>query len=221
MDFTKYADDSDEEEYVEAPGTCENLLARKVRECTLTVTPNTDLYRRPGKEFNNADIFTIPGPEGPFIFSCRVTIKEIKHEFQQAGIVLFGSPIEVNDNWIKAGVEFYAGQVGLSTVITRGSHGSDWAIGEFSRKEVDFWIQFRRNWKGAIEIIYDYDGFNWTLARKSYDWGLGSLQLGVYGAAPEGPSFDVEFSEFIIIEPHMDRERFVNLGLVEESKTKG
>ncbi|KAJ3114965.1 hypothetical protein HDU96_001406 [Phlyctochytrium bullatum] len=181
------------------------FLTGAVPSISFTATSNTDLYRRPGKAFSNADVHTVASPHGAFSFTLRTQIPALPAEYQQAGIVLLAAPLSENDRWIKAGVEKWGGKPRMSVVITRGEEGSDWSVAPWGVPAsadggVDFWMRLKRTADGTITIECSYDGTEWYLVRKSYSWDTNPLQIGFMAAAPDnGPSFPMTFSEFKVV----------------------
>ncbi|KAI8810221.1 hypothetical protein BJ742DRAFT_737480 [Cladochytrium replicatum] len=177
-----------------------SFVEGKVAVLNASVPESTDLYRRPGKAFCNAITHTTESPKGAFTATVRTTIPALGKQYQHAGPVLIASPLAENDNWIKAGVEFWNGSPRASVVITRGENGSDWSVSTFGKDSADFWCRILRNAEGTVLVEISYDGKAWELLRKTYNWGTEPVQIGVMAAAPEpGTAFDVAFSEWSLV----------------------
>ncbi|KAJ3108506.1 hypothetical protein HK100_003424 [Physocladia obscura] len=191
-------------------------------ELTLRCETGTDLYRRPGKSFNNATVRTVPTSSGGFAASVYVTVAQLSGEYQQAGLVFAVDSSALTDGssenaaWIKAGVERWHGSLRASVVVTRAGV-SDWSVADFalfnsdtsrldSSASVGFTVRIVRAADASIVVemkdaASDSDSDGWVLLRKTYAWSSAPALVGVMCAAPEqGPAFDAHFSAFKLLQ---------------------
>jgi regulation of enolase protein 1 (concanavalin A-like superfamily) len=109
-------------------------------------------------------------------------------QYDQAGIGLLAD----DENWIKAGVEMFDGEVRASTVVTRGF--SDWSLvstGAFER----FTVSAHRE-GNAVWVRYGTDGGEpVTLMRHAYFPPEVEVKAGIMVAAPVGEGFVTQFHE--------------------------
>ncbi|KAJ3353556.1 hypothetical protein HDU83_006634 [Entophlyctis luteolus] len=186
-----------------------SFITINMSKITLVAGTRTDLYRRPGKAYANAPVHVVPTPEGEFSATVRVRMPVARVEYHQAGI-LFATSAEAlgrNDDWIKAGVEFWGGRVRASVVVTRGIAGSDWSVGDFDAFALEdadaggdfvaFRVRLSRAADGTIVVEMEDKESEWVLVRKSYGWGNAVACVGVMCAAPgDGAGLETVFDDF-------------------------
>ena len=109
------------------------------------------------------------------------------HEFDQAGLFLYADP----EHWVKAGVEFADGVLGLGAVVTDGM--SDWSVGH-----VPEWMNARirvrvSRTEDAITVRARANDEPWRLVRlapinPTLAWSAGPL-----AASPSRAGLEVTF----------------------------
>ncbi|KAI8823072.1 uncharacterized protein EV422DRAFT_523245 [Fimicolochytrium jonesii] len=175
----------------------------------LTAEPHTDLYRRPGKIFDNAPRGLIPAT-GDFKFQAGFTAT-YEEEYQQAGLCLYNGPEE----WIKAGVERYDGKPRTSVVVNRKGGWSDWSVSELVSKytvglDVDspslvrIVMRFVKTGETIqVELLHGVTG-KWELVRKTYGWDAEVMNVGLMAASPGDLGLTVKF-QFSTLDPALAR----------------
>lgn len=111
-------------------------------------------------------------------------------EFDQAGLFV---RIDA-ERWMKAGIEFADGHLGLGAVVTDGR--SDWSVGY-----VDEWmaseITVRVNrWADALIVRARADDGEWRLVRVAPFDAEAAASAGPYLAAPTRSGFTVDFTRW-------------------------
>jgi regulation of enolase protein 1 (concanavalin A-like superfamily) len=61
----------------------------------------------------------------------------------------------------------------------------------------DVWFRVKKQ-ECSLEVFYSLDGADFAMLRTAYLQCLHTLDVGVMCAAPQGPGFRIEFSEFSI-----------------------
>ncbi len=93
---------------------------------------------------------------------------------------------------MKCGTEFFDGRRHASVVFTR--EFSDWSTRpELSNTAPIWWRAVRK--KDSIETLCSLDGKNFTSVRQGYFAPATKVDVGIMGAAPEGPGFESVFDE--------------------------
>jgi regulation of enolase protein 1 (concanavalin A-like superfamily) len=155
---------------------------------TVHADPQTDFWRvtSSGVVRDNGHIYglTLAGD-----FTVTATFSgEFAAQYDQAGIAL---AID-GENWVKAGVELFDGELRASTVVTRGF--SDWSLvtaGAFER----FTIRAERE-GDAVWVRYGLDGAEpVTLLRHAYFPPEVETKVGIMTASPVGEGFVTQFHE--------------------------
>lgn len=111
-------------------------------------------------------------------------------QFDQAGLFVRVDP----EHWVKAGVEFADGHLGLGAVVTAGN--SDWSIGR-----TDEWIGHEitirvSRWPDALIIRARSDADPWRLVRVAPFPAEASAAAGPFLAAPTRAGLSVTFSRW-------------------------
>lgn len=118
----------------------------------LTAPPNTKIWRKPGDQDDTTAPMILTTLEQPFILAEVTVSAEFEMDWDQGGLVIFagsapGQPSPpsallrrrrpripghlaqgTSGKWVKAGLEFTGGELGLSTVVANPSCGSDWSF---------------------------------------------------------------------------------------------
>lgn len=112
-------------------------------------------------------------------------------QFDQAGVFV---RIDA-EHWMKAGVEFADGHLGLGAVVTAG--GSDWSVGW-----VDEWLQSEitvrvSRWPDALIVRARADDGEWRLVRVAPFDGAAAASAGPLLAAPTRAGLTVRFTRWV------------------------
>lgn len=111
-------------------------------------------------------------------------------QFDQAGIF-----VRIDDeHWMKAGVEYADGHLGLGAVVTAG--GSDWSIGW-----VDEWLHHTitvrvSRWADSLIVRARAEDGPWRLVRVAPFDGAASASAGPFLAAPTRAGLTVTFTRW-------------------------
>lgn len=111
-------------------------------------------------------------------------------QFDQAGVF-----VQIDaEHWIKAGIEFADGHLGLGAVVTAG--GSDWSVGH-----VDDWIESEitvrvSRWADAVIVRARADDGPWRLVRVAPFDGDAAASAGPFLAAPTRAGLTVRFTRW-------------------------
>ncbi len=156
---------------------------------TLVVTAKegSDAWRRTAYGFVHDSAHALLSPLGVGE-AMEVTFRAAwDGQFDQAGLF-----VRVDDeHWVKSGVEFADGHLGLGAVVTAGH--SDWSIGY-----VDDWLDRGitvrvSRWADAIIVRGRADGDDWRLVRVApFDEGAVAA-AGPFLAAPTRAGLTVRF----------------------------
>lgn len=112
-------------------------------------------------------------------------------EFDQAGLF-----VRIDDeHWIKAGVEFADGHLGLGAVVT--AVHSDWSVGH-----VDDWLESVitvrvSRWRDALIVRARADDGAWRLVRVAPLDGEAEASAGPFLAAPTRAGLTVRFTRWV------------------------
>lgn len=119
-------------------------------------------------------------------------------QFDQAGIF-----VRIDDeHWMKAGVEYADGHLGLGAVVTAG--GSDWSVG-FVDEWLDSEITVRvSRWADAVIVRARADDGPWRLVRVAPFDGAAAASAGPLLAAPTRAGFTVRFTRWAGSEADVD-----------------
>jgi regulation of enolase protein 1 (concanavalin A-like superfamily) len=129
-------------------------------------------------------------------FTAAVSVAgDYRDLYDQAGLFLFAD----EQNWLKAGLEFTAGRLHLSAVLTRDY--SDWSVlklpSDFSGP-----VHLRITRLGsALLIDYSLDGASFDLVRLGYLPLGDAVEIGPMACSPVGFGFEAVFTEFAITTP--------------------
>jgi regulation of enolase protein 1 (concanavalin A-like superfamily) len=108
-------------------------------------------------------------------------------EFDQAGIY-----VQIDDErWVKTGVEFADGHLGLGAVVT--DVRSDWSVGyvdEWRSREITVRVS---RWADALIVRARADSEEWRLVRVAPFDGDASVSAGPFLAAPSRAGLTVRF----------------------------
>lgn len=113
-------------------------------------------------------------------------------QFDQAGVF-----VQIDDeHWVKAGVEYSDGHLGLGAVVTAGR--SDWSIGQ-----VDDWHQSEitvrvSRWADALIVRARADDGPWRLVRVAPFDGEAAASAGPFLAAPTRAGLTVRFTRWVL-----------------------
>lgn len=162
------------------------------RDGTLVVTAveGSDAWRRTAYGFvhDSAHALLAPFAVGE---AMEVTFRAPwSGQFDQAGLF-----VRIDDErWMKAGVEYADGHLGLGAVVTDG--GSDWSIGY-----VDDWIGHDitvrvSRWADALLVRARADDDEWRLVRVAPLAGDLDASAGPLVAAPTRSGLAAEFSRW-------------------------
>jgi len=114
---------------------------------------------------------------------------DFSQQFDQAGIMVWGDEA----NWIKCGVEYADGVLGIGAVVTREL--SDWSTGPhpyWADQPVTLRIS-RKN--GALTIRAKTEVSPWELVRLAPLQGGLLWQVGPYAASPSREGLEVTFTD--------------------------
>lgn len=111
-------------------------------------------------------------------------------QFDQAGIFVRAD----DENWVKSGIEFADGHLGLGAVVT--SRRSDWSVGH-----VDDWLDRAitvrvSRWSDALIIRARADEGEWRLVRVAPFDGTVPVSAGPFLAAPTRAGLTVRFTRW-------------------------
>lgn len=111
-------------------------------------------------------------------------------QFDQAGVFVHAD----EENWVKTGVEFADGHLGLGAVVTAGH--SDWSVGH-----VDEWLASEisvrvSRWPDALIVRARADDGNWRLVRVAPFDGTVAVAAGPFLAAPTRSGLIVRFTRW-------------------------
>lgn len=114
---------------------------------------------------------------------------DFSRQFDQAGIMVWGDEA----NWIKCGVEYADGVLGIGAVVTREL--SDWSTGPHPHW-VDQPVTLRISRKnGAVTVRAKTDVSPWELVRLAPLEGGLFWQVGPYAASPSREGLEVTFTD--------------------------
>ena len=117
------------------------------------------------------------------------------HEFDQAGLFLHAD----SEHWVKAGVEFADGVLGLGAVVTDGM--SDWSVGhvpEWMDKAIHLRVSRSTD---AITIRARTSTEPWRLVRLAPIDPTLTWRAGPLAASPTREGLEVTFRNWQIMEP--------------------
>lgn len=111
-------------------------------------------------------------------------------QFDQAGVFIRAD----DENWVKSGIEFADGHLGLGAVVT--AVRSDWSVGF-----VDEWLESEitvrvSRWADALIIRARADDGAWRLVRVAPFSGATEASAGPFLAAPTRAGFTVRFTRW-------------------------
>jgi len=111
-------------------------------------------------------------------------------QFDQAGIFVRGD----DEHWMKAGVEYADGHLGLGAVVT--AVRSDWSVG-FVDEWLDEEITVRvSRWTDSVVVRARVDGGEWRLVRVAPFDGDAAASAGPLVAAPTRSGLTVRFTRW-------------------------
>lgn len=112
-------------------------------------------------------------------------------QFDQAGIF-----VRIDDErWIKAGVEFADGHLGLGAVVTDGS--SDWSVGHVDDwRDSELTVRVSR-WPDAVIVRARAGDGDWRLVRVAPFDGAAAASAGPFLAAPTRAGLTVVFTRWV------------------------
>lgn len=123
-------------------------------------------------------------------FDLRVRVRgSYSSQYDQAGAM-----VRIDEsNWIKTGVEYFDGRLRLSTVVTYGS--SSWFVAELPGDASSALVLSLARSNDCVEIRYGLGEDPAELAAICFLRPDKAVTAGVMCAAPEGPGFEVSFSD--------------------------
>ena len=107
---------------------------------------------------------------------------------------------DLQDNWIKASVEYENEEFQhLGSVVT--NHGySDWATTAIPADVKVMWYRLSRR-ADDYRVECSTDGVTFDQMRVCHLWeGAGTVRFGIYACSPEDSSFTAEFTDFAVTE---------------------
>ncbi|MFS0913110.1 DUF1349 domain-containing protein [Microbacterium sp. 179-I 3D2 NHS] len=111
-------------------------------------------------------------------------------QFDQAGVFLRTD----HEHWIKAGVEYADGHLGIGAVVT--DIHSDWSIGQVDEwRDREISVRMSR-WADAVIVRARADDEPWRLVRVAPFDGDASASAGPFLAAPTRPGLQVTFTRW-------------------------
>lgn len=111
-------------------------------------------------------------------------------QFDQAGLFVRAD----DEHWIKAGVEFADGHLGLGAVVTAGR--SDWSVGYVDDwRESEITVRVSR-WEDAMIVRARADDGPWRLVRVAPFAGDAAVSAGPFLAAPTRSGLTVRFTRW-------------------------
>lgn len=111
-------------------------------------------------------------------------------QFDQAGLFVRAD----DEHWVKAGVEFADGHLGLGAVVTAGR--SDWSIGHVDDwRESEITVRASR-WADAIIVRARADAGPWRLVRVAPFDGDAVASAGPFLASPTRAGLTVRFTRW-------------------------
>lgn len=111
-------------------------------------------------------------------------------QFDQAGVFV---KID-SERWIKAGLEFADGHLGLGAVVT--DRGSDWSVGWVDEwRDSEITVRVSR-WPDAVIVRACADDGEWRLVRVAPFDGDAAASAGPFLAAPTRAGLTVRFTRW-------------------------
>lgn len=156
----------------------------------VTAVEGSDAWRHTAYGFVHASAHALLAPFAVGDAMEVTFTAEWTGEFDQAGVF-----VQIDDeHWMKAGVEFADGHLGLGAVVT--NIRSDWSVGY-----VDDWhgaeITVRvSRWKDALIVRARADSGQWRLVRVAPFDGGASAFAGPFLAAPTNAALSVRFTRW-------------------------
>lgn len=137
------------------------------------------------------------GMVAPGQFTAQVRVQaQYQQTYDQAGIM-----VRVDErHWVKAGIELSDGRPMLSSVLTGGRSGSDWATYPYEGNPADFWVRATVT-QGVIRLQVSGDGRTWPLMRLASFPTAPSYAVGPMCCSPEREGLSVRFSEWKLTPP--------------------
>jgi len=157
----------------------------------MTTAPKTDFWRKTffGYVTDNGHVYG-RDVAGDFTAVVRLAGK-FTAQYDQGGLMVRQDAT----TWMKCGVEFVDGRATISSVFTRDF--SDWAGAPAQGADGPLWVRLVRK-GGSLTYAWSSDGKTFREVRQGYLSEAPSLFVGMMAAAPEGPGFEVEFSDFAV-----------------------
>ncbi|MFS0854434.1 DUF1349 domain-containing protein [Microbacterium sp. 179-I 3D4 NHS] len=151
----------------------------------------SDAWRHTAYGFVHADEHALLAPLGVGE-AMEVTFRAPwSGQFDQAGILLRADA----ENWVKAGIEFADGHLGVGAVVTRGS--SDWSLGRADDwMGSDITVRLSR-WPDAVIVRARAEHAEWRLVRVAPFDGAAPASAGPLLAAPTRAGLTVTFTRWV------------------------
>ncbi len=158
---------------------------------SVQVSPQTDFWRKTHYGFiRDSGHFFFKSVSGDFSIQARIR-GDYAALYDQGGLMLRGS----EDYWMKCGIEYVEGAQQASVVVTNDY--SDWSVTPLLGNPREVWFRVKKR-ECSLEVFYSVNGVDFAMLRTAYLRCLPELDVGIMCAAPEGPGFRIEFSEFSI-----------------------
>jgi uncharacterized protein len=158
---------------------------------TVTADPKTDFWRTTGYGFvhDNGHVY---GEQLADDFTLSVRVRgAYAGQYDHAGVM-----VRIDEQrWLKTGIEFFNGRMRFSTVHT--AEFSSWAVGELPDGLTELSLRVTRR-GDAVEVHYAADDAELELGALVYLPPGETVLAGPMCAAPEGPGFEVTFSDLVI-----------------------
>ena len=159
-------------------------------ELIITTADQSDFWNRTGYGFTHSTghalLHEFPADSAMEVeFSAKWT-----HEFDQAGLFLYAD----SEHWVKAGVEFADGVLGLGAVVTDGK--SDWSVGhvpEWMDRRIRVRVSRSRD---ALTVRARTGSDPWRLVRLAPIDPTLTWLAGPLAASPTREHLEVTFHEW-------------------------
>jgi regulation of enolase protein 1 (concanavalin A-like superfamily) len=156
---------------------------------SVDVSPKSDFWRKTHYGFvRDSGHFFHRQIAGDFVAQVRFR-GEYSALYDQGGLMLRAS----DQHWLKCGIEYVNGTQQASVVATNDF--SDWSVTPLRMNPHEVWFRVARQ-DCSLEVFYSLDGEDYSMLRIAYLKCSRDLNVGVMCAAPEGPGFRMEFSDF-------------------------
>lgn len=176
--------------WTHSPASVTEIIADDATQLDITAVEGSDAWRRTAYGFVHDTEHALLAP-----LAVGEAMEVTFHapwegQFDQAGVF---AKID-DERWIKAGVEYADGHLGLGAVVTHGS--SDWSVGW-----VDEWLSSTitvriSRWPDAVIVRARADDGEWRLVRVAPFSGDAEASAGPLLAAPTRSGLTVRFTRW-------------------------